>query len=48
MKYIQHHQSNASTEKTAENVCEAEELNFQFDDYGGKKYNFSDPPHLAG
>ncbi len=27
----------------AERQCETEELDFQFDDYGGKTYNFSDP-----
>jgi hypothetical protein len=37
-------QSQGSSEKVSENVCETEELNFQFDDYGGKKYNFSEPP----
>lgn len=37
-------QGSSSSEKASENVCEAEELNFQFDDYGGKKYSFSEPP----
>lgn len=35
---------NTGSDKSTENVCETEELNFQFDDYGGKKYNFSEPP----
>ena len=28
----------------SEGAGDEEELDFQFDDYGGKTYNFSDPP----
>ena len=32
------------SDRTSEGICDTEELNFQFDDYGGKKYHFSEPP----
>ena len=39
---------NTGPDRSSENIIsETEELNFQFDDYGGKKYNFSEEPSLT-